>query len=168
MGNSIRNLKIGNPEEFIKLCQENENGINDVVSFVKSYDFDVILFSDKNQDKERIRITNNIQGYVAINDDKREIGVYYGLSYKTQKFIIIYLFSSYVLNGNDEMFADIIYNESIYDRNVYEYTLDLLLPDEHFYRMLDKSAEDIQRLSEIYMVSTVVIDEKMKKLKKEN
>lgn len=137
------------------------NGIKDVVSYVKEYGFNVGVFSTK-EDSE-----NTIQGYIAVSNDKREIGVFRGIPYRTQKFLVIYLFSSYILNGNDELFADIVYNESIYDEEVYNFTLDLLMPDQHFRKLLDQSKENMKLLTDEYNLSRVMIEEKIKRLKKE-
>jgi len=138
---------------------KNNEGIKDVVNFVKEYNLNVVMFS-------YLKTDNNIQGYVAINKERRDIGVYYHLPYSTKKFLVIYLLSSYILNGNDELFADIVYNESIYDKEVYDFTLDLLMPDKHFKEILDTSNGDVLHLTDIYNLSKVMIEEKIKKLKK--
>ena len=59
-----------------------------------------------------------------------------------------------------------IYNESIYDEEVYNYTLDLLMPDQHFKNLLDQSKENMKLLTDEYNLSRVMIEEKIKRLKK--
>lgn len=163
----VKNIKILTSDNVLEKAKLNKEGIKNIFDFLKEYNFDIILFSGKQLSKESIVSSTNIQGYIVVNDEKREIGVYYKLPYNTKKFLAMYMFSSFVLNGNDEMFADIIYNESIYDKNVYDYASDLLIPDEHLEKLLDGENTDIKMLEDVYKVSKIVIEEKIKRLKKE-
>jgi len=114
----------------------------------------------------------NVKGYIWINDkelfkSKRVIAVRDDLSYSSKRFISAYLFSLYQLKGNDDNFVEVIYDESMFDEDVYNYTLDLLLPNFIFNNMY-KNIQDRALLKEVFKVSDIVIGEKLKKLEKEN
>jgi len=137
------------------------------VKLAKEYDFKVITMG---YEMENTGV--NVKGYIWINDkelfkSKRVIAVRDDLSYSSKRFISAYLFSLYQLKGNDDNFVEVIYDESMFDEDVYNYTLDLLLPNFIFNNMY-KNIQDRALLKEVFKVSDIVIGEKLKKLEKEN
>jgi len=161
----VKNLRIGDVDKLLETF--NIKSVPDVVKLAKEYDFKVITMG---YEMENTGV--NVKGYIWINDkelfkSKRVIAVRDDLSYSSKRFISAYLFSLYQLKGNDDNFVEVIYDESMFDEDVYNYTLDLLLPNFIFNNMY-KNIQDRALLKEVFKVSDIVIGEKLKKLEKEN
>lgn len=161
---TVKNLRISDPDKLLETF--NIKSVPDIVKLAKYYEFKVLLLG-----YELDNVSSNVKGFICINDkkkfmNKRVIAVRDDLSYSSKRFISAYLFSLYQLRGNDCLFCETIYDESMFDEDVYNYTLDLLLPD-FLFNDIYENIEDKSLLRDVFKVSDVVIEEKIKRLKKE-
>lgn len=149
-----------------KLDGSNARNVPDIFQITKDSGFSVVVFQS-DDDEKSTDVKSNLQGYVVVKDRKKTIGVNVDLSFKAKRFMIMYMFSSYMLNGNNEDYADAVYTETIYDRDIYDYALSLLIPNKCFETLLKISDNNMDMLGKIYNVSDIVLEEKIKRLKKD-
>lgn len=155
--NSIRNLRISNPDNLLKMC-----GVSGVIpDMIKlSSIFDISVFDGDIRDS----LVQYSKGIIGIYDSMRVIVINRNTTYTTRRFMIAYLFADYQLNSIPARdYFNIVYDESIYDKRVYCYALNLLMPgylfDNDIYM---NNYEDIQKLANKYGVSEYLICEREK------
>ena len=157
MESGIKNLVISDPKELLENL--NVYGVPDITKVVKDCGFNLYLSKIK---------PVNMRGFVSVDDysDKEKLIVLRNsLTFTTQRFLIAYLFSSYQLNSESNgKYISILYDETIYDKKVYNYALDLLMPDFIFDD--DYKKYDLSFLAQKYNVSEFLIDEKVKRKEK--
>ena len=157
--NEIKNLNIVKPKELLEI--HNIVGIPDIVTLIRRCDLTVMSFvPDVDTDKE-IRKTGNIQGYIHIDYSSKIIGFNQKLLPTVARFVVGYLFSYYQLYLTEKSeYLNFLYQESIYDRKAYNYTLDLFMPDDIFDSEIINSYKDIEKLAKKYNVSEFLITKK--------
>lgn len=162
----IKNLRITDPN---KLLEELKIfGIPDVVKMVKSCGFEVVCADYQSIINSKLEKSGaNIMCGIIVEKKKKKIYYSESLVPTTRKFVTAYLFSSYQLNCvKDEEYFEVLFDESIYNDKVYDYTLSLLMPDNIFKYEYEQN-KNTSILAQRYNVSEHLVNQKIKKLVKE-
>ncbi len=163
--NEIKNLKIVKPKELLEI--HNVVGVPDVVKLIRRCGLTVMGFVPETVTDKEIRKVGNIQGYISIDHSSKIILFNYNLLPTARRFVVGYLFSYYQLYLTEKSeYYSFLYQESIYDRKAYNYTLDLLMPDDIFDSKIVNSNKDIEKLAKKYDVSEFLIHQKIENLEK--
>lgn len=161
----IKNLRIKDPNKLLEVL--NIKDIPDIAKIIKACGIKIkAIDSYKAKRKLETYGLDSIMGVIHISNNllKKEKVIFINdeLPANTQRFIAAYLFSGYQLNGNDDKeYWNGVWFESRYDREIYKYTLDLLIPDKIFNDDLEQIKSN-NVLAKRYNVSEVLIEEKIK------
>lgn len=153
----IRNLKIGNPQELLKI--HNLEGIPDISALISKCNIDLTTF-----EPSLTKGLENVQGCICVDDSHKTIMINRNTSPIIIRFIAGYLLSYDQLHEVKDSY--VLYQESIYDKKVYDFTLDLLMPDSIFDKEKVESYSDVKKLAKKYKVSEFLITEKKERSQK--
>lgn len=162
---NIKNLRITDPNQLLK--EFNIEGVPDIAVLIKRCGLTLQSYKPYLSTDTEIRKIGDVQGYIKIDNSNQNIVVNDDLLLIIRKFVAAYLLSYYQLyiNGESE-YSYNLYQESIYDKKAYHYTLGLLMPDNIFNQETVKSYKDIESLAKKYKVSEFLIREKLEKQQK--
>lgn len=168
----INNLRFGNPNSLLEYF--NVEGQPDMAKLVNACGIAVATFSKWRAKEE---IVNNINACIKIDKHNRllmvaqEEQVFLGdkeyiqqknFRMSTFRFYSAYLLASYQLKCNpNDKFSDGILEGMLYDSEVYDYAVDLLIPDKMFER--EKANKSPEKLATKYRVPYAVMVKKFEK-----
>lgn len=168
----VNNLRFGNPNLLLEYF--NVEGQPDMAKLVNACGIKVATFSKW---KTKHEVVNDVNACIEINRHNRLLKIakeeraFLGeREYMQQenfgmnrfRFYAAYLLASYQLKCNpNDKFSDCILEGMIYDSEVYDYAVDLLIPDKIFER--EKVNKSPEKLATKYRVPYAVMVKKFEK-----